>query len=63
MQLSTTTNQTIDTNSSPKQQVTAAKIKTVKQHTLWAHIKEDRAIQAMLVVVAVAAYTNIYMFL
>lgn len=59
MQLSTATNQTIDISNSTTEQKVAQKAKATQGHTLWDHIKEDKAIQAMLVVVSASVITNI----
>lgn len=57
MHASATANQTINIPHSTTQK--AAVKKATQGHTLWAHIKEDKAIQAMLVVVAASTITNI----
>lgn len=63
MHASATANQTINIPNNTTQQTVEVKAKQVKKHTLWEHTKEDKGIQAMLVVVAASVITNIMVFL
>lgn len=66
MYLSTTNptiSQSTNTVSESKSSTFSANFTTPKKHSLWADIKEDKAIQGMLVVVATVIFANISVFL